>query len=164
VKNKFLTKVHPHDAKLALAHLHVAFVALALGGLAGLLQVLVRSGKFVLPAGIGYYQVLTVHGVLLGLVLTTFFIMGFQLAAVSRTSGPLSTKSRLVGWLGFWLMTIGTVIAGTMILLNEATVLYTFYAPLQAHLLLSEAGSEVVHKSPHMFVGKKNILAKQARY
>jgi cytochrome c oxidase subunit I len=135
VKNKFLTKVHPHDAKLALAHLHVAFVALALGGLAGLLQVLVRSGKFVLPAGIGYYQVLTVHGVLLGLVLTTFFIMGFQLAAVSRTSGPLSTKSRLVGWLGFWLMTIGTVIAGTMILLNEATVLYTFYAPLQAHFL-----------------------------
>ena len=30
-------------------------------------------------------------------------------------------------------MTVGTVAAATMVLLNEASVLYTFYAPLQAH-------------------------------
>lgn len=65
-------KVDPRDAKLAMAHFFVAFTALAIGGLAGLLQTLVRSGKFELPAGIGYYQILTVHGVVLGLVLTTF--------------------------------------------------------------------------------------------
>ncbi|MGG1631346.1 b(o/a)3-type cytochrome-c oxidase subunit 1 [Rossellomorea sp. NRS-1567] len=130
--NRFV-RIDKKDATLAMAHIYVGFIALALGGLAGLLQVLVRSGKFTLPAGIGYYQVLTVHGVLLGLVLTTFFILGFQHAAISRTSGTYSGKSRLFGWLGFWVMLIGTIMAAIMILLNEATVLYTFYAPLQAH-------------------------------
>jgi len=127
------TKVDPRDAKLAMAHFHVAFIALALGGFAGLLQVLVRSGTFELPFGITYYQVLTVHGVLLGLILTTFFIIGFQFAAMSRTAGTLSTKARTVGWIGFWTMTLGTAMAATMVLLNEASVLFTFYAPLMAH-------------------------------
>lgn len=127
------TKVDKKDAKLSLAHIYVAFTALLLGGLAGLLQVFVRSGQFKLPFGIGYYQVLTVHGVLLGLILTTFFIMGFQFAAISRTAGAFSNTQRKLGWIGFWLMTIGTVSAAVMVLLNEASVLYTFYAPLQAH-------------------------------
>lgn len=127
------TKVDPRDAKLSMAHFHVAFIALALGGFAGLLQVLVRSGTFELPFGITYYQVLTVHGVLLGLILTTFFIIGFQFAAISRTAGTLSNKARLIGWIGFWTMTLGTAMAATMVLLNEASVLFTFYAPLMAH-------------------------------
>ncbi|WP_407675757.1 b(o/a)3-type cytochrome-c oxidase subunit 1 [Peribacillus saganii] len=126
-------KVDPRDAKLSMAHFYVAFTALALGGLAGLLQVLVRSGKVELPYGIGYYQVLTVHGVLLGLVLTTFFILGFQFAVISRTAGTLSNRARKTGWIGFWIMTIGTAMAAAMILLNEASVLFTFYAPLMAH-------------------------------
>lgn len=130
---KTMIKVDKKDAKLSMAHLYVAFIALALGGLAGLLQVLVRSGKFTLPAGITYYQVLTVHGVLLGLILTTFFIMGFQFAAISRTSGTLTKRARMVGWIGFWMMTVGTIMSATMVLLNEASVLYTFYAPLMAH-------------------------------
>lgn len=126
-------KVDPRDAKLSMAHFYVAFAALAIGGLMGLLQTLVRSGKFELPAGIGYYEVLTVHGVLMGLVLTTFFIMGFQHAAVSRTAGTYSNAARRTGWIGFWVMLAGTAMAATMILLNKASVLYTFYAPLQAH-------------------------------
>ncbi|EIJ78614.1 cytochrome c oxidase subunit I [Bacillus methanolicus PB1] len=128
-------KVDRRDGKLAMAHFYVAFIALAIGGLCGLLQTLVRSGKFELPAGIGYYQILTVHGVVLGLVLTTFFITGFQIAAVSRTSGTLSNGQRNIGWTGFLLMTTGTVMAAVMILLNKASVLYTFYAPLQAHAI-----------------------------
>ena len=94
---------------------------------------LVRSGLFELPAPFGYYQILTIHGVLLALIFTTFFIMGFQAASVSRTSGALSTKQRIIGWIGFWMMTIGTIMASIMILTNQASVLYTFYAPLQAH-------------------------------
>ena len=130
---KELTKVDRRDGKLALAHIYVAFIALFIGGLCGLLQVLVRSGQFTLPWGIGYYQVLTVHGVLLGLILTTYFILGFQIAAISKTSGTFTNKQRLLGWIGFWVMTTGTVAASVMVLLNEASVLYTFYAPLQAH-------------------------------
>ncbi|WP_052124007.1 b(o/a)3-type cytochrome-c oxidase subunit 1 [Ureibacillus manganicus] len=132
-KSKTITKVDRKDAKLALAHMYVAFIALFIGGLCGLLQVLVRSGKFELPWGIGYYQVLTVHGVLLGLVLTTYFAMGFHTAAVSRTCGAYTDGQRKLGWIGFWIMTIGTTAAAIMVLLNEASVLFTFYAPLQAH-------------------------------
>lgn len=126
-------KVDKRDAKLSMAHLYVAFIALFLGGLAGLLQVLVRSGSFTLPSGINYYQILTVHGVLLGLILTTFFIFGFQTAAMSKAVGTLSDKQRMLGWIGFWVMTVGTAMAAVMVLLNKASVLYTFYAPLQAH-------------------------------
>lgn len=134
VMNNF-TAVDKRDGKLALAHMYVAFIALLLGGLAGLLQTLVRSGEFTLPAGIkiGYYQILTVHGILLALILTTFFILGFQIAAVSKTAGPFTDKQRLIGWIGFWLMTVGTAAAAVMVLINKATVLYTFYAPLMAH-------------------------------
>lgn len=126
-------KVDPRDAKLSMIHFYVSFIALALGGLAGLLQVLVRTGKFELPWGIGYYQVLTVHGVLLALVMTTFFILGFQIAAVSKTAGTLSDGARKTAWIGFFVMLIGTAMAATMILLNEASVLFTFYVPLKAH-------------------------------
>ncbi|GGJ65773.1 cytochrome c oxidase subunit 1 [Anoxybacillus voinovskiensis] len=128
-----MVKVDRRDAKLALAHIYVAFIALGLGGLAGLLQTLVRSGKFELPANISYYTILTTHGVLLGLVLTTFFIIGFQFAAVSRTAGTFSDRVRFWGWVGFWLMTVGTAITAFFILIGQASVLYTFYAPLQAH-------------------------------
>lgn len=130
-----IKNVAPKDAKLAMANIYVAFVALLLGGLAGLVQVLVRSGEFTIPGGvkIGYYQVLTVHGILLGLILTTFFILGFQVAAVSRTAGPLTNTQRQLSWIGFWLMVIGTAMAAVMVLINKATVLYTFYAPLKAH-------------------------------
>jgi cytochrome c oxidase subunit I len=135
MQQKVIKNVDTKDAKLVMAHFYVAFFALLLGGLAGLLQVLVRSGEFTIPGGIkiGYYQVLTVHGILLGLILTTFFILGFQIAAVSRTAGPLTNLQRKLGWIGFWTMTIGTAMAAVMVLLNKATVLYTFYAPLKAH-------------------------------
>ncbi|WP_421904167.1 b(o/a)3-type cytochrome-c oxidase subunit 1 [Oceanobacillus halophilus] len=109
-----------------------AFIALFIGGLMGLLQVLVRSGHFTLPAGIDYYQVLTVHGVILGLVLTTYFIVGFQYALMGKTVG-ISDTQRRVAWLGFWIMTIGTVMAAITVLYGKASVLYTFYAPLKAH-------------------------------
>ncbi|MFK2824668.1 b(o/a)3-type cytochrome-c oxidase subunit 1 [Bacillus sp. B190/17] len=131
--SEIAVKVNRKDAKLALAHIIVAFIALFLGGVCGFLQVLVRSGKVELPAGIGYYQILTAHGVLLALILTTFFIIGFQFAGMSRTAGALSDKARLSSWIGFWTMTIGTSLTTFYILTGEASVLYTFYAPLQAH-------------------------------
>jgi len=130
-----MKKLDRRDAKLVMAHMYVVFTCLLIGGLAGLLQVLVRSGKVTLPAGIGYYQILTVHGVILALVVTTFFIMGFMQATVSFTSGTYSTAQRRLGWIGFWLMLVGTAMAAAMILTNNASVLYTFYAPLQAHAL-----------------------------
>jgi cytochrome c oxidase subunit 1 len=120
------------DAQLSLAFLSVSFIALFLGAIAGLLQTLVRGGVIVLPLSIGYYQLLTAHGVLLALIFTTFFIIGFLYAGISKTMGVLYDVPRRLGWLGFIMMTFGTGLATVFILLNKATVLYTFYAPLQA--------------------------------
>jgi len=64
-------ELNRQEARLAMAHFYVAFLALFLGGIAGLLQGLVRGGLITLPGGISYYQLLTAHGVLLALVLTT---------------------------------------------------------------------------------------------
>ncbi|WP_028782990.1 b(o/a)3-type cytochrome-c oxidase subunit 1 [Thalassobacillus devorans] len=120
------------DSKLAMAFMWVTFISLLIGGLMGLLQTLVRTGNFTLPFGIGYYQILTVHGVILGLVLTTFFIIGFQFALMAKTVG-MTSKQRKYGWASFWVMLIGTTASAIMILLGKASVLYTFYAPLKAH-------------------------------
>lgn len=128
-KNYELT---PAEARLSMAHFYVAFLALFIGGIAGLLQALQRAGLITLPGGINYYQVLTAHGVLLALVLTTFFIIGFMLAGVAKTTGGLTPVAKRFGWAGFWLMTVGTTLTTIMILTNEGTVLYTFYAPMKA--------------------------------
>ncbi|SET31655.1 cytochrome c oxidase subunit 1 [Salinibacillus kushneri] len=125
-------RIEKPDARLSIGFIYIAFIALFLGGLMGLLQTLVRSGEFTLPFGIGYYQILTAHGVLLGLVLTTYFIIGFQYTLMSKSVG-MSEKQRKWAWISFTMMVIGTLMSGTMILLGKANVLYTFYAPLQAH-------------------------------
>ncbi|WP_078382465.1 b(o/a)3-type cytochrome-c oxidase subunit 1 [Sutcliffiella halmapala] len=125
-------EVDPRDAKLSMAYIYIAFGALFLGTMAGVVQGLVRGGLIELPYSISYYQLLTAHGVLLALVLTTFFIFGFLHAGMSRTMGAMSSLERRLGWGGYAVLTVGTLLSFTMILLNDASVLYTFYAPLQA--------------------------------
>ncbi|WP_438448174.1 b(o/a)3-type cytochrome-c oxidase subunit 1 [Gorillibacterium sp. sgz5001074] len=121
------------DAAIVIAHLIVAFTALLIGGVAGLLQGLVRGGNFKLPFGIGYYQLLTAHGVLMAIIFTTYFIIGFIIGGSSKTmGGKLLPITRSLTWAGFLLMTVGTAVGTVLILLNKATVLYTFYAPMAA--------------------------------
>lgn len=124
--------INKKDSRLYMSFMHVTYVSLLIGGLMGLLQTLVRSGKFTLPFGIDYYTILTVHGVILGLVFTTYFIIGFQYSLMAKTVG-LSDKQRKAAWIGFIIMLVGTVMAAVTILVGQASVLYTFYAPLRAH-------------------------------
>lgn len=122
-----------NDSRLILTYLLTSFVALLLGGIAGVLQGLVRGGTIQLPGGIGYYQLLTAHGVLMALIFTTLFIFGFLFSGMAKTlGGELLPSARKLGWSGYWLMTVGTAIGTVLILQNKATVLYTFYAPLKA--------------------------------
>ncbi len=130
---KSFKTTHPRESKFIAAHMIVAFVSLFIGATAGLLQTLERSGKFTLPAGISYYQILTIHGVILALIMTTFFIMAFMMGVQAKTTGGYNKTELRIGWIGFWLMLIGTIMAAVLILMNEATVLFTFYAPLKAH-------------------------------
>jgi cytochrome c oxidase subunit I len=125
-------KINRLDAKISLAHLWMAFVAIFIGSICGLLQGLVRGGVVELPAWISYYQLLTAHGVLLAIGFTTYFILGFLYAGMSRTTGTFPNRLRIMSWIGFALMTLGTALATAFIIAGQATVLYTFYAPLKA--------------------------------
>lgn len=121
------------DKNMMMSYIWFSIIAIFLGGLAGLLQIMQRSGWITLPGWLTYYQLLTAHGVLLVLVFTTFFIMGYLFSGITRTlEGKLTSGVRKLGWIGFYLMAIGTIIATVLILTNDGTVLYTFYTPMQA--------------------------------
>ncbi|WP_197414411.1 cbb3-type cytochrome c oxidase subunit I [Bacillus sp. FJAT-29937] len=121
------------DAKISKSYLSVAFIALLLGGLLGLLQGLNRAGVLELPTWANYYQVLTAHGLLLVVVMSAFFTIGYFYAGLSHTLGGLLPKVRKMAWIGFWMKIFGFVLVVIPILMNEASVMYTFYPPMAAH-------------------------------
>jgi cytochrome c oxidase subunit 1 len=116
--------------------LYLGFIGLALGGLTGLLQALERLGYNIYEAvGLdNYYEGLTIHGVALAIVFTFTFANAFlSLTTIRGFERPLVSNALHVG--SFVLAATGTVLALIPMLLNEATVLYTFYAPLEANAL-----------------------------
>ena len=131
-KVKEAVSVNPKDAKLSLTFFIVSFIALLIGGVLGLIQGLERAGLLQLPAWLNYYEVLTGHGVLLVLIFTATFVVGYFYAGVSYTMDGLRPVTRKLGWTAFTLMIIGTVFVVSMIAAGEATVMYTFYPPMQA--------------------------------
>jgi len=121
--------------KLALSHFGVAFGAFGLAAFLGFYQVLARSGLVpVLESPDVYFASVSTHGVLMAYVLTTFFIMGFgYVTAASSLRTPLWNPK--LAWIGFWISAAGTALAAIPLLLGQASVLYTFYPPVQAHAL-----------------------------
>ena len=119
-----------NENRLVIAHIYTATAAIALGAVFGVFQGFARAGAFGAPAWFDYYRLLTMHGVLMALVFTTFFITGLSLFVTYRAIPR--DRSLAVGWFGWGLMLLGTAMAAFTILRGNATVLYTFYAPLKA--------------------------------
>ena len=124
------------EYRLAGAYLVIALVALFVGVVTGLLQALSHAGvnlyPQLAPVMASYYQGLTLHGVMNALVWTTFFICGFLQFVATRALGLPLASCRLA-WVTYGLMTGGLVLAAVPLLGNAATVMFTFYPPLQAH-------------------------------
>lgn len=119
--------------RLSLAHLWVAIGAFGVASAMAFMQALSRA-SLDLPwrSARMYYLSVTAHGVLMALVFTTFFIMAFGYVVVTRTLEQEPTPFTLA-WTGFWVALAGTLAAAAAVLTGNATVLYTFYPPLQAH-------------------------------
>ncbi len=120
--------------RYALYQAYLAFFGLALGGAIGLLQAMDRAGQD-LYESVGlqsYYQGLAIHGVTLAIVFTfTFSNAWLQYATMRGFQRPLAHT-----WIvktSFWLSATGIALASYALLTNQATVLYTMYAPLAAH-------------------------------
>lgn len=111
----------------------IPMILLFIGVYGGLMQTLFRAGIVQSDPFMGgdYYKGLTIHGVLNAIVFTTFFAVAFGNALVSY-----SLRKRInekIAWTSGILMLVGSVMAGIVMLMGEATVLYTFYPPLKAH-------------------------------
>ncbi len=123
------------ERRLIGVHLFVAIIALGIGSLIGPLQTFEYSNvnlyQYLEPVLQSYYQGLSLHGVLNALVWTTFFIVGFTTFTTIRgLRRPL--RHPRINVAGFAVMLIGLLMAAVPLLLDQATVLYTFYAPLKA--------------------------------
>ncbi len=122
------------ERKLALSHLWVAFIAFILACFMGEYQVLERSGLIpALDSPTVYFASVSTHGVLMGFVLTFFFIMGFGYY-IANTSLKMPVWNIKLAWCGFWISFAGTAMAAVPLLTGKASVLYTFYLPIQAHV------------------------------
>jgi cytochrome c oxidase subunit 1 len=122
-----------HDRKLAASHIGVAVGAFAIAAAMARMQAVSRAGLD-LPGRSPeiYYLSVTAHGVLMALVFTTFFIMGMGIAFSTQALDRPMRWPRLA-WVSFWVAVAGTAATAWAILWGKATVLYTFYPPMQAH-------------------------------
>jgi cytochrome c oxidase subunit I len=119
---------------LAGSHLGIAVAAFGLAALMGVLQALsIADISFPMRSEELYYMAVTAHGVLMALVFTIFFIMGLGYVFAQESLGRIT--GRPAAWAAFWIAVIGTSIAAFTILRGQASVLYTFYPPMQAHPL-----------------------------
>ncbi len=114
--------------------IYLGFAALAIGIINGLGQALNYARIDILqyfPGMRDYYQGLTVHGVVNAIVFTFAFTNGFLALTTSRALARQLPLAAL--WVVFGLMVAGFALAGFSIGTGRASVLYTFYSPLQAH-------------------------------
>ena len=131
----------PQEAKVVRSALWSSFIALTLGALFGIIQTLHRTDVLRVFSSGNYYTILTAHGVLMVVSFTIFFLVGIYTWAVVRSLDRPVEDIRYT-WTWYGLMVLGTLMALVAILGGfidavdiSADVLFTFYAPLQAHPL-----------------------------
>ena len=118
--------------RLVIAHVWVAIAAFAVACLLGVWQMWARS-PLEAPAhtAANYFRSVTLHGVSMAFVLTTFFIMGFGYF-VAETALKRPLPGLRLAWGAFWLGLVGVLMAALSVISGNASVLYTFYPPLTA--------------------------------
>ena len=119
-------------SRLVISHVWIAIAAFAVACLLGVWQMWARS-PLEAPAhsAANYFRAVTLHGVSMAFVLTTFFIMGFGYF-VAETALKRPLPSLRLSWGSFWLGLAGVLMAALAIISGNASVLYTFYPPLTA--------------------------------
>lgn len=143
--------------KVTQYYIVTALLALLVGTLMGPLQALNYGGINVYDTPIlkallkSYYQGLSLHGVLNALVFTQFFISGWMLYLPARDLGMRINMK--FAWFTYILMTAGLLVAAVPLLTNNATLLYTFYPPME--------GSPVFYIGAAVMVGSSLLVVGQ---
>jgi cytochrome c oxidase subunit 1 len=125
----------PDNQKRALRWmLYIGYAALTAGVFHGLANALSYANIDIIGAFPGlktYYQGLTAHGVANVLIFTFSFSNGFLPLMTARAlSRPLGGRFL---WASFAALLVGNLLTIYAVVSNRASVLFTAYAPLQAH-------------------------------
>jgi len=107
-----------------------ALIALSIGGIFGITQLISRTPYLISVDPSTYYTLLTGHGVLMAIVWTSIFIIAIAIFVVTRALNISLNKSLLNS--SILLSLVGSVISLITILSGNSNVLYTFYPPLEA--------------------------------
>lgn len=119
------------QSRIILANLWVAILAFGVAAAMAMMQAISRANLEVpYRSARMYYMSVTAHGVLMALIFTTFFIMGLGYAVAQKEIGAL--RSPRLAWISWTTSMVGLVMAAIPIFALKASVLYTFYPPLQA--------------------------------
>lgn len=114
--------------------LYLGYAALVAGVFHGLANALSYAGISILgwfPGLNTYYQGLTAHGVANVLIFTFSFSNGFLPLLNARALGRPLNKVAI--WLTFGVLAVANVLVIYAVVSGTSSVLYTSYAPLQAH-------------------------------
>jgi cytochrome c oxidase subunit 1 len=124
-------RVDGQAERLIKAHAVAGVLAILFGGIAAVLVLLTRWPAVHLMGPVGYYRGLTFHGI----NMLIFWVIFFEIA-ILYFAGPILLASRVawpkVGWAGFGLMVLGSVLIDVAILQGGADVMFTSYVPLKA--------------------------------
>ncbi len=111
-----------------------AVVMLLAGGVLGLGVALTRWPAIHLLPSEWFYIALTGHGAAVLLFWIHFFEVGVSYYfCTTPINARLATPK--IAWLSFWLMLIGAALGTVMVLIGQATVMFSAYPPLMAHPL-----------------------------
>lgn len=151
------------EKRLTLLLLSVPLVLLTLGIYHGLMQTLYRSGMISQTsfAALEYYQGLTLHGVINALVLTTFFAVAFGHLCMKYYTG--NKLNMTTAWISAIMMIVGTLLTSYTIISGQASVLYTFYAPMKAHPLFYVGNALLISGSWFSYFGWIGMYRKWRR-
>ena len=127
-------ELEPQSKRIIRWTIYVGSFALLAGIFHGLAQALSYAKIDILgyfPGLRGYYQGLTAHGVANAIIFTFSFANGFLPLMTARATGKQLVRSLV--YLSFALLVLGNLLVIYAVVSNQASVLYTAYAPLKAH-------------------------------
>ena len=122
---------HKSAESLMKAHAVLAVVYLLVGGIFGLLIALTRAPSIHLLDAETFYMALTLHGT----AILLFWIIFFEIAVLYFASSTLlrcRPATPTVGWIGFILMLIGSVMTMVSFFRGNSSVMFTSYVPMPA--------------------------------
>ena len=122
---------HKSAESLMKAHAVLGVVFLLIGGIFGLLVAATRTPSLHLLDAETFYMALTAHGT----AILIFWVIFFEMAVLYFASSTL-LRSRpatpLIGWVGFVLMLLGSIMTMVAFFRGNSSVMFTSYVPMPA--------------------------------